>query len=462
MKIEAGHSRKFTPYFARQLWLLGKHPEEPKSEINRFFSPMRAEILCVGSELLLGQIIDTNAAYIAGQLARIGVDLHRKQTAGDNLERITDCIQGALRRADILVITGGLGPTTDDLTREAIASALGVALEYQEDLAQNLRDLFAKRNYQIGETTLRQAYLPATTRELHNPVGTAPGVHFEGAFEGVGGKWIFAVPGVPREMKVMLDGGIIPILTSHMGGERQIIVSRVLRAFGIGESGLADQVEDILTSATNPTAAPLIFGNTEVHLRLTAKAKGDAEAEILLDEMENRIKTRVGKYIFGTDAQTLPSVTLDLLQKRGATLGVAESLTGGVLGSFITDTAGSSAVFRGGIVAYNVDLKRKILGVSAQIIEENTEVSEEVAREMALGARKLTGATFALSTTGEAGPQSGSGAPVGTVWLALAHENGVETEKREFHGDRDAIRRRSALAALDLLRRHLLGGESAA
>jgi nicotinamide-nucleotide amidase len=417
---------------------------------------MRAEILCVGSELLLGQIIDTNAAYIAGQLARIGVDLHRKQTAGDNLERITDCIKGALSRADVLVITGGLGPTTDDLTREAIAGALGTPLEYQEDLAQNLRDFFAKRNYQIGETTLRQAYLPGTCVELHNPVGTAPGVQFHGEYEGVGNKWIFAVPGVPREMKAMLDGGIIPILTSHMGGERQIIVSRVLRAFGIGESGLADQVEDILTSATNPSVAPLIFGNTEVHLRLTAKARDEDEAKILLDKTENRIRERVGTHIFGIDAQTMPSVTLELLQKRGATLGIAESLTGGVLGSFISDVPGSSAVFRGGVVAYNADLKREILGVDAQTIEEKSVVSEEVAREMALGAQKLTGATFALATTGEAGPESQSDAPVGTVWLALAHEDGVLTEKRDFHGDRDAIRKRAALSALDLLRRHLL------
>ncbi len=417
---------------------------------------MRAEILCVGSELLLGQIIDTNAAYIAGQLARIGVDLHRKQTAGDNLERITDCIQGALRRADILVITGGLGPTTDDLTREAIAGALGVSLEYQEDLAQNLRDYFAKRNYQVGETTLRQAYLPATCTELHNPVGTAPGVQFEGDFEGAKGKWIFAVPGVPREMRAMLDGGIIPILTAQMGGERQIIVSRILRAFGIGESGLADQVEDILTSATNPTVAPLIFGNTEVHLRLTAKTRDEAEAKILLDETENRIRERVGAFIFGIDAQTVPSVTLDLLQTRGETLGVAESLTGGVLSAFITDVPGSSALFRGGITAYNADLKREILGVGEATIAQSSVVSEEVAREMALGAQKITGATYALATTGEAGPTSQSGAAIGTVFIALAHPGGVKVEKREFHGDRDAIRKRAALSSLDMLRRFLL------
>jgi nicotinamide-nucleotide amidase len=286
-------------------------------------------------------------------------------------------------------------------------------------------------------------------------------VQYEGEFRGQGGKWIFAVPGVPREMKAMLDGGIIPILTSHMGGERQIIVSRILRAFGIGESGLADKVEDILTSATNPTVAPLIFGNTEVHLRLTAKARDESEAKTLLDAMETRIKERVGTFIFGTDSETVPSVTLDLLRSQGATLGVAESLTGGILGGFISDVAGSSDVFRGGITAYNADLKREILGVSAQTLSEKGVVSEETAREMALGAQKITGATYALSTTGEAGPNSQSGASVGTVFLGIAHPGGVLVEKREFHGDRDAIRKRAALTALDLLRRHLIALDKA-
>ena len=195
---------------------------------------MRAEILCVGSELLLGQIIDTNAPYIAGQLARAGVDLHRKQTAGDNLDRIADCIRGGLDRAEVVVITGGLGPTTDDLTREAIAVALGVELEYREELAEGLRAFFSKRNFKLGDSTLRQAYLPAGTTSIPTPVGTAPGVRYE-----KDGKFIFAIPGVPREMKAMLDGTIIPALLENMEGEPQIIVSRVLRAFGIGEVHLA-------------------------------------------------------------------------------------------------------------------------------------------------------------------------------------------------------------------------------
>lgn len=198
---------------------------------------MRAEILCVGSELLLGQIIDTNAAYIGTQLARAGIDLYRKQTAGDNLERITDCVRGSLSRADVLVITGGLGPTTDDLTREAIAGATGGELVFQEDLAQGLRDFFAKRGVEPRESTFRQAYLPSGATAIPNPVGTAPGVRWE-----KDGKFIFAIPGVPREMKAMLDETIIPTLLEKAEGKRQIIVSRLLRAFGVGESSLADPI----------------------------------------------------------------------------------------------------------------------------------------------------------------------------------------------------------------------------
>ncbi len=416
---------------------------------------MKAEILCVGSELLLGQITDTNAVYIAQGLARAGVDLHRKTTVGDNLERISEAIAASLRRADCLIITGGLGPTTDDLTREAIAKALGVELDYDERLAQNLRDFFAKRNWNLGETFLRQAFLPRGSKELPNPVGTAPGVWFDGEWEGKP-KQIFAVPGVPREMKTMFDETIVPALLEKSEGERMIIVSRILRTFGIGESGLADQVEDILTSAQNPTVAPLIFGNTEVHLRLTAKTRTEDEAKQLLDDMENQIRARVGQYIFGRDDQTLPQVVVAALTGHKATLGVAESLTGGMLGSFLTEATGASLVFMGGVVSYAPGLKIGVLGVPEAEIEAHTVVSEPVARAMALGAQKLMNTSYALATTGEAGPDSATGAPVGTVFLGLAlPDQTAIVEKREFHGDREAIRRRSALAALDLLRRHL-------
>lgn len=413
---------------------------------------MRAEILCVGTELLLGQIIDTNAAYIASQLARAGIDVLRKQTAGDNLDRIADCISGALSRSEVLVITGGLGPTTDDLTREAIAQAMGVELEHKPDLEEGLKAFFKNRGITPGTTIMRQAYLPQGAEAIHNPVGTAPGV----LATALNSRYIFAVPGVPREMRAMVDESIIPYLLERLEGERQIIVSRVLRAFGIGESGLAEPIEDILTSAKNPTVAPLIYGNTEVHLRLTAKARNEPEAKKLLDEMEATLRERVGKFIFGVDDQTVPSVTLDLLKEKSRTLAVAESLTGGVLQSFITDVPGASEVFLGGVIAYSPDVKKSVLGVPASIIEEHTVVSREVAAAMARGAREKLGASIAVSTTGEAGPVTATRSTTGTVFIGLSDGERERTFRREFFGDRDAIRRRASLTAIDIVRRSLL------
>jgi nicotinamide-nucleotide amidase len=407
----------------------------------------------VGSELLLGQIIDTNAAFIGRQLARAGIDVLRKQTVGDNLDRITDCIRGALSRADAVVITGGLGPTNDDLTREAIANYLEVPLELQPDLEQNLRNFFAKRNYPLSQINLRQAYLPQGAREIPNPVGTAPGVYGEDAQ----GRLIFAVPGVPKEMIAMIDGSVVPALLERGEGERNLIVSRTLRTFGIGESALAEPVEDILTTAENPTVAPLIYQNTEVHLRLTAKAPDEARAKVLLDDMEARLRQRsIAPYIFGIDDQTLPSILVQLLTERGQTVAVAESLTGGQLHSFLTDIAGASQVLRGGVVAYTNEVKTKVLGVSAELIEEHSAVSAEVAQAMARGVRQLTGADWALATTGEAGPNAATNSPVGKAFVGLCGPDGVcEAHDREFSGDRESIKRRSALYAIDLLRRKM-------
>lgn len=415
---------------------------------------MQAEILCVGSELLLGQIIDTNAAYIARQLARAGLDLRFKQTVGDNLDRISQTIREAIGRSDALVITGGLGPTTDDLTREAIARALGVPLVHVQRLEDELRAFFASRNYTPGASLMRQAYLPQDTDDIPNSCGTAPGVFAKLP----GGKMIFATPGVPREMVAMLDSFIVPRLLESMEGERSIIVSRVLRAFGVGESGLADPIEDILTTAQNPTVAPLIYQNTEVHLRLTAKARDEGSAKVLLDDMEARVCARpgVGEFIFGTDDDTLPAILIRLLKDRGETLAVAESLTGGLVQSLLTDVPGASQVLRGGVVAYNADLKRDLLGVSGATIDRDSVVSESVAREMASGAREKCGADWAISTTGEAGPDSATGKPKGTVWLGLSGVNEDKAIMRELFGDRENVKKRAALWAIELLRRRIL------
>ena len=413
---------------------------------------MRAEILCVGSELLLGQIIDTNAAYIAKQMARGGIDVLRKQVVGDNLDRIADCIRGALNRADAVVITGGLGPTTDDLTREAIANALNVPLEHHQILEDELRAFFAKRNYTPSSTIMRQAYLPRGTEAIPNPVGTAPGVHAQTAE----GKLIFAVPGVPREMIAMIDQTVIPTLMERLEGERSLIVSRTLRSFGVGESTLAEPIEDILTTAENPTVAPLIYQNTEVHLRLTAKARDEDSAKVLLDGMETQIRAReIGEFIFGTDDQTLPSILVSLLKERGQTVAVAESMTGGQIQSFLTDIPGASEILRGGVVAYTVDVKTKVVGVPAETIEQHGVVSEEVARAMAEGVRQLTGADWAISTTGEAGPNPTSQSKLGTVCIGLCGPDGSEAHTREYFGDRELVKKRAALASIDLLRRKL-------
>jgi len=416
---------------------------------------MRAEILCVGTELLLGQIIDTNAAYIASQLARAGTDVLRKQTVGDNLERIADCISGALNRSEILIITGGLGPTTDDLTREAIAAFLNVEMEHHAELEAELQAFFDKRGITPGATIMRQAFLPKGAQAIPNPVGTAPGVFVQTEK----GKMIFAVPGVPREMKALLDGFIIPTISERESGERQIIVSRVLRAFGVGESTLAEPIEDILTTSKNPTVAPLIFGNTEVHLRLTAKARDENQAAVLLDETEAILRARVGDYLFGRDGETLALVVIGLLRDKGSTLSLAESLTGGLAQNLICEIPGASDVFVGGIVAYSEKIKTEVLGVDSQIIEAHSVVSSEVAFAMASGALEKFDSDFALSLTGEAGPNSSSGAPLGTVWIGLVAKGSTPSVayRREFFGDRDAIRRRAAHAALDILRRHLLG-----
>ena len=413
---------------------------------------MRAEILCVGTELLLGQIIDTNAATIGARLARAGVDVLRKQTVGDNLERIADCIKGALSRCDALIITGGLGPTTDDLTREAIALSLGVELEMRPELEEKLRAFFEARGLQPGATTMRQAQLPIGAQAIENSVGTAPGVLARTAKNQI----IFAIPGVPREMKAMLNETIVPTLLEKLEGERQIIVSRVLRSFGVGESSLSEPLEDILTNSHNPTVAPLIFGNTEVHLRLTAKATGEAEAGVLLDKMEARLRERVGDCIFGRDDDTLASVVIELLRRAGSTLSLAESLTGGLTQTLITEIPGASVVFVGGASAYSDEIKEKVLGVPRETIEENSSVSGEVAKAMASGARQVFESDFALSLTGEAGPTTNTQNQIGEVWIGLSHAGSTSSFRRQYHGDREAIRRRAAHAALDVLRRHLL------
>ena len=410
---------------------------------------MQSEILCVGSELLLGQIVDTNAAYIGAQLARYGISLRRKQTVGDNLKRIVRAIRSALEHADVLIITGGLGPTTDDLTREAIAKAFGEELELRPELERELREYFAGRKYKFSQSNLRQTYQPQSARHIPNPNGTAPGVWMQ-----KNGKTVFAMPGVPHEMRAMLDDFIIPAIQEQRG-ETEVLVSRVLRTYGIGESALAELVEDIALHSENPTVAPLIYQNTEVHLRMTAKATDETATKVLLDEVEFRLRQRVGEYAFGIDEQTLPAVLLELLKEQNATLAVAESLTGGLLEASLTDIPGASAVVLGGVVVYTNEMKQRMLNVPAEVLEKYTAVSAETAIAMAEGMRALSNADYAIATTGEAGPESQSGAKVGTVFVGISSAKSTFSEELQLTGDRDRIRKRSVLAAINVLRQYV-------
>jgi nicotinamide-nucleotide amidase len=353
----------------------------------------------------------------------------------------------------VLIITVGLGPTTDDLTREAIAKAFDEELELRPELEAELREFFAGRNYKFSQSNLRQAYQPQSAQHIPNPNGTAPGVWMR-----KNGKTVFAMPGVPHEMRAMLDGFIIPAIQEQRG-ETEILVSRVLRTHGIGESALAELVEDISLNSENPTVAPLIYQNTEVHLRMTAKAHDEIAAKVLLDEMENCLRERVGDYAFGIDEQTLPAVLLNLLKEQNATLAVAESLTGGLLAASLTDIPGASEVLRGGAVVYTNEMKQRLLNVPAEVLEKHSAVSAETAIAMAEGMRTLSNADYAISTTGEAGPKSQSGAKVGTVFVGIASSKSTFSEALELTGDRDRIRKRSVLAAINVVRQHIQNTE---
>lgn len=411
---------------------------------------MRAEIVSVGTELLLGQIVDTNAAHLSRLLAELGVDLLRRSTVGDNFDRTVEAIRLALSRADLVFTIGGLGPTEDDLTKEAAAEALGAELVIDEDSAQRIREFFATRGLTLPERNLKQALTPKDGRVLVNNVGTAPGAIFEHD-----GKILITLPGPPSEFIPMLESGAIPYLRDKTGGASTIIKSRVLKIVGLGESAVEDEVRDLI-GTLNPTVAPLAHQG-EVHLRITAKAEDSAFADRMTREVEEKIRKRLGGLVFGADEQTLEQVVVECLIERKLKLGLAESCTGGLLAHRITNVAGSSAALQAGIVAYSNKAKMKFLGVSEELIERYGAVSHEVAKKMASGARAATGAHIGMGITGIAGPGGATASkPVGLVYIALSTEDEDSSLEHRFAGSRLDIKSRSAQAALVMLRRYLL------
>lgn len=410
-----------------------------------------AEIIAVGSELLTPQRIDTNSLYLTGELNALGVEVRRKLIVGDDRPLLTAAVQGALALVEIVLLTGGLGPTEDDVTREAVAAALGRTLVFSQELERRLEERFRRFNRVMAENNRRQAYLVEGAEPLPNARGTAPGQWIE-----TNGRLIVLLPGPPGELKALFASECIPRLQRSLPA--QAIRTRCYRVSGMGESDLDHLISPVYSKYVNPATTILAgVGDIQVHLR--ARSATAEEAERLLDEAGRPIEELLGDRIYSRNGDSLEAVLGAMLRDRNATLSVAESCTGGLLGERITSVPGSSDYFLGGFLAYTSRMKTELLGVEAELIERYTEVSEEAARAMAEGARSRTGSTYSLSVTGEAGPESSSGAPPGTVFVGLAAP-GESPQARRFQvpGDRHRVRSFAAQSALDLLRRKLSGG----
>jgi nicotinamide-nucleotide amidase len=406
---------------------------------------MRAEILSCGTELLLGHITDTNATYLAQSLATLGIDLYFVSQVGDNQGRVVETLRRAWERSDLIIMTGGLGPTEDDLTRESISELLGEPMAIDPELEMTLRARFSTTK--MPERNIKQATLIPSARSLPNPVGTAPGWWVE-----KDGRIIVAMPGVPGEMYKMWEEQAVPRLAAETGG---MIFTRILRVSGVGESKIEEDLGDLIHQ-NNPTIATYAKSDA-VDVRITAKAPTRAEAEELVVQAEQQVRKIFGPAIFGINRETLAGKVGALLLQRGQTLGVMESLTGGALANAVTDVSGSSQYFAGGFVTYSNDLKAR-MGVPAETIEQYGAVSEETARAMAHAAREKLGSDFGIAVTGVAGPDPLEGKPAGTVYIAVEGPEGVLVGRGPgWRGSRSDNKRYSVLWSLNLLRRYLDG-----
>ncbi|MGH9023565.1 MAG: competence/damage-inducible protein A [Acidimicrobiia bacterium] len=406
---------------------------------------MRCDVLAVGTELLLGQIVDTNSAWIGETLAAAGIDTFEHVKVGDNQARIARALRRMVAEADAVIVCGGLGPTPDDVTREAIAEVMGVGLERREELGSVIEEMFRSRGRSMPLSNLRQAEVPEGAEPISNPVGTAPGLIAE-----IGDSVVYAVPGVPREMQRMVRGPVLADLFARGGGDATI-VSRTIKTWGTSESALAELISDRVAAQTNPTIAFLARGIEGLAVRLTAKSETPEVARAAIAAEEKELLALLGHLVFAFDESTMEQVVLGRLDELGWTLGVAESLTGGLVGARLAAVPGASRSFRGSVVSYAAEVKRSLLGVTAEKV-----VSEECASEMALGARRVLGADVGLAVTGVAGPESQDGEPVGTVILGIVLPDAApETVRISLPGERQTVRDLAVVSLLDLLRRRL-------
>ena len=414
------------------------------------------EIVTIGDELLLGFTIDTNAAHLARELSSIGVVIRRRATVGDTAPEIVSAVREALDRTGAVITTGGLGPTSDDLTKPSIASLFGRGMRLDEEhvawMEQRWLQRFGRR---MPESNRAQAMLPEGARKLVNNHGSAPGIWLEDER----GRWVAMLPGVPREMRGMLADTLLPLLRERVAasGEPTVVRSRTLRTTGVAESLLADRLDPVRDTLGDVTLAYLPAPDG-VDIRLTTRGLPSARADATLDHAARIARSRIGNSIYAEGDTDMPTVVLGICRERRLTIAVAESCTGGLLGARLTSIPGSSDVVLGGVIAYANDVKRTLLGVTEADLAEHGAVSEPVARQMADGARSHLGASIGIAITGVAGPGGGTpDKPVGTVWIAAALANGVHTRLLRLLGDREEIRRRATQSALELVRRTLIG-----
>lgn len=424
---------------------------------------MTAIILSIGDELVLGQTVDTNSAWLSQQLAAVGCQVLMHMTVSDDQHAIESAIRDAAGRCDCLIVSGGLGPTEDDLTRDALAAVLGTPLELNEEWVKKLEEFFLARGRPMPERNKVQAMVPREADMIENTCGTAPGLYAQ-----IGSCHVYIVPGVPKEMKAMFEPDVLPVIREKSGGA--VILSRTLHTFGLGESSIAELLGDLMNRSRNPSVGTTVSQGI-VSLRINARFSSRAQAEAELEKTDAACRAALGDLIFGQDEVLLPQAVAKLLKAHPAAthwapaVCTAESCTGGLLAKYLTDVPGSSAYFRQGWVTYDNEVKRNQLGVSAKTLEEFGAVSEQTAREMAEGAARQSGAPLAIAISGIAGPDGGTpGKPVGMVCIAMAcpslpDETELEVTARTFNfpGDREMIRDRAAKMGLTMLRYWLLG-----
>lgn len=409
---------------------------------------MKCEIIAVGTEVILGDILNSNAQYLAKELANLGVDVYYHEAVGDNKERILDCFKRSLDRSDIIITTGGLGPTKDDMTKELAAEFFGMDMCLHEESLQKIKDYFKKMGREFVKSNEKQAYFPKEAIILDNENGTAPGAIFE-----KDDKTIIVLPGPPKEMEPMFKNHVRKYLEKRTG---DTIVSEVLRVFGIGESSAEKKLQDLIDNGKNPTIAPYAKEG-EVIFRITAKAKSEEEAKKLIKPLKDEVYSRLGDAVYNTGDTTLQDTVAEMLVNKDMTIGVSESCTGGLLSSKFIEYPGISKVFLEGAVTYSNEAKMRTLNVKKETLEKFGAVSHETAKEMAEGIAKRAGARIGVSTTGIAGPTGGTEEkPVGLVYFGIYVDGEVKSYKHIFTGDRNSVRNRASMTALDIIRRSLL------